>query len=50
LFISTDAAQEKKEKKVMLTSGMNNFRRGLHSNLGAGVKTSLGVCLTELKH
>jgi hypothetical protein len=23
-------------------------RRGLHSYLGAGAKTSLGVCLTEL--
>jgi hypothetical protein len=29
---------------------MDNFRRGLHSYLGAGAKTSLGVCLTELKH
>jgi hypothetical protein len=29
---------------------MENFRRGLHSYLGAGAKTSLGVCLTELKH
>jgi hypothetical protein len=29
---------------------MDNFRKGLHSHLGAGAKTSLGVCLTELKH
>jgi hypothetical protein len=29
---------------------MDNFRRGLHSYLGVGAKTSLGVCLTELKH
>ncbi len=29
---------------------MDNFRRGLHSYLGAAAKTSLGVCLTELKH
>jgi hypothetical protein len=29
---------------------MENFRRGLHSYLGAGAKTSLGVCITELKH
>jgi hypothetical protein len=29
---------------------MDNFRRGLHSYLWAGAKTSLGVCLTELKH
>ncbi len=31
-------------------SFMDNFRRGLHSYLGAGVKTSLDVRLTELKH
>ncbi len=29
---------------------MDSFKRGLHSYLGAGAKTSLGVCLTELKH
>jgi hypothetical protein len=29
---------------------MHNFRRGLHSNLGAGAKTSLVVCITELNH
>jgi hypothetical protein len=29
---------------------MDNYRRGLHSHLGADVKTSLGVCLTVLKH
>ncbi len=29
---------------------MDNFRRGQHSYLGAGAKTSLGICLTELKH
>ena len=29
---------------------MDNFRRGLHSYLGAGAKTGLGVCLSELKH
>ena len=28
---------------------MDNYRR-LHSHLGAGAKTSLGVCLAELKH
>jgi hypothetical protein len=27
-----------------------NFRRGLHSYLGTGAKTSLGVCLTEHEH
>jgi hypothetical protein len=31
------------------TGTMDNFRRGLHSKLGAGAKTSLGVCITELK-
>jgi hypothetical protein len=31
-------------------ANMDNFGRGLHSYLGAGTKTSLGVCLTELKH
>ncbi len=36
--------------KIFVSYGMDNFRRGLHSYLGAGVKTSLGVCLTELKH
>ncbi len=29
---------------------MDNFRKGLHSHLGASAKTSLAVCLTELKH
>ncbi len=29
---------------------MDNYKRGLHSHLGAGAKTSLGVCLSELKH
>jgi hypothetical protein len=29
---------------------MDTFRRGQHSYLGAGAKTSLGACLTELKH
>ncbi len=29
---------------------MDNFRRGLHTYLGNGAKTNLGVCLTELKH
>ncbi len=29
---------------------MDNFRRGLNSYLEAGAKTSLGVCLTKLKH
>jgi hypothetical protein len=29
---------------------MDNFRRGLYSHMGAGAKTSLGVCLIELKH
>jgi hypothetical protein len=28
---------------------MDNFRRGLHSHLGAGAKTSLGVSLTEFE-
>jgi hypothetical protein len=28
---------------------MDNFRRGLHSYLGAGAKTSLGVGLSKLK-
>jgi hypothetical protein len=28
---------------------MDNFRRGLHSYLGVGAKTSLGVCSTELR-
>jgi hypothetical protein len=28
---------------------MDNFRRGLHSYLVVGAKTSLGVCITELK-
>jgi hypothetical protein len=29
---------------------MDNLRRRLHSYLGVGAKTSLGVCLNELKH
>jgi hypothetical protein len=29
---------------------MDSFGGGLHSYLGAGAKTSLGVGLTELKH
>jgi hypothetical protein len=29
---------------------MDNFRRGLHSYLGAGAETSLGVCVSELKY
>jgi hypothetical protein len=28
---------------------MDNFRRGLHTYLGAGAETSLGVCFSELK-
>jgi hypothetical protein len=34
----------------MVGSIMDNFRRGLHSYLGAGGKTSLGVCIAEVKH
>ncbi len=34
----------------VISVSMDNFIRGLHSYLGAGAKTSLGVCLTELKH
>ncbi len=30
-------------------AAMDNFKKGLHSYLGGGAKTSLGVCLTELK-
>jgi hypothetical protein len=37
------------EMKLVLPV-MDNYRRGLHSYLGAGTKTSLDVCLTELKH
>jgi hypothetical protein len=29
---------------------MDSYRRGLHSHLGAGAKTSLGACITELKY
>jgi hypothetical protein len=29
---------------------MDNFRRGLHSNAGAGAKTGLAVCQAEFKH
>jgi hypothetical protein len=33
-----------------VSTGMDNLRRGLHSYLGAGAKTRLGVSLTERKH
>jgi hypothetical protein len=39
-------------KKVVdnVIKGIDNFRTGLHSYLGAGAKTSLGVIITKLKH
>jgi hypothetical protein len=33
-----------------LGGAVDNFRRGLYSYFGASAETSLGVCLTELKH
>ncbi len=38
------------QSSIQISEAMDNYRRGLHSHLGAGAKTSLGVCLTELKH
>jgi hypothetical protein len=29
---------------------MNNFRRGLHSQAGAGAKTGLAAFISKLKH
>jgi hypothetical protein len=38
------------ENEWMDGCSMNNFRRGLHSFLGGGAKTSLVVYHSELKH
>jgi hypothetical protein len=47
---NNNMSNSKKQIQILKTQSMENFRRGLHSYLGASAKTSLGVCATELKH